>query len=73
MIDADLSPKATDLMLDELNRMKIDDVDYVIVRQEVVAPRREPGMSLQPDQGFAWAQVLGEARPTRSRSPARCC
>lgn len=62
VINADLSPHATDLVLDELTELGVPDDDYVIVRQEVVAPRREPGSSLNPDLGFAWAEVLGEAR-----------
>ncbi len=62
VISADLSPHATDLVIDELHAMKVSDDDYVIVRQDVVAPSREPGTSLQADEGFAWAEVLGQAR-----------
>lgn len=62
VVAADLSPRATDLVLNELRSMEVPDEDYVIVRQEIVAPRRAPGTSIQPDEGFAWAEVLGEAR-----------
>lgn len=62
VLDADLSPSAADRVLDRLNELKIPDHRYVMVRQDVIAPKREPGTSITSDEGFAWAEVLGQAR-----------
>lgn len=62
VLDADLSPSAADLVLGKLNDLEMPDHCYVMVRQEVIAPKREPGTSIESDQGFAWAEVLGQAR-----------
>lgn len=62
VISADLNPHATDLVMAELHAMNVSEDDYVIVRQEVIAPTREPGVSLHRADGFAWAEVLGQAR-----------
>ncbi|HTU14018.1 MAG TPA: DUF389 domain-containing protein [Solirubrobacterales bacterium] len=62
VIDADLTPSAADRVLTRLIELKVPDSDYVMVRQEVIAPKREPGTTIESDQGFAWAEVLGQAR-----------
>ena len=62
VIDADLSPAAADLVLNRLIELRVPDHDYVMVRQEVIAPKREPGTSITTDVGFAWAEVMGQAR-----------
>ena len=62
VLDADLSPSAADRVLNRLNELEIPDHCYVMVRQEVIAPKREPGTSITTDEGFAWAEVLGQAR-----------
>ncbi len=62
VIDADLSPAAADRVLARLIELGVPDSDYVMVRQEVIAPKREPGTSIESDRGFAWAEVLGQAR-----------
>jgi len=62
VLDADLSPSAADRVLNKLNELEMPDHCYVMVRQEVIAPKREPGTSLTSDTGFAWAEVLGQAR-----------
>jgi len=70
VLDADLSPSAADRVLGRLNELDIPDDCYVMVRQEVIAPKREPGTSINPEEGFAWAEVLGQAREN-SRPIAR--
>ncbi len=62
VLDADLSPSAADRVLDRLIELGIPDHGYVMVRQDVIAPRGEPGTSIASDDGFAWAEVLGQAR-----------
>ena len=70
VLDADLSPVAADRVLDRLIELGIPDHCYVMVRQDVIAPTREPGVSIASDEGFAWAEVLGQARQN-SRPIAR--
>lgn len=70
VLDADLSPSAADRVLDRLIELEIPDHCYVMVRQDVIAPTREPGVSIASDEGFAWAEVLGQARQN-SRPIAR--
>ncbi|MGK2931854.1 MAG: DUF389 domain-containing protein [Solirubrobacterales bacterium] len=70
VLDADLSPPAADRVLNRLNELGVPDHCYVMVRQDVIAPRREAGHSLASDDGFAWAEVLGQAREN-SRPIAR--
>ena len=43
--------------------------DYLLTRQEVVAPTPPHGGS-RDGQEFAWIEVMGEARRTRGRSVA---
>lgn len=62
MISADLSPHCADAVLDKLHESNVSDEHYVMVRQEIVAPQREAGSTLQTDQDFAWVEVLGSAR-----------
>ena len=62
VVSADLSPKATDLVIHELHKMNVPDHAYVIVREDIVAPTVPAGSTIQPDEGFAWAEVLGQAR-----------
>lgn len=62
VISADLSPHCADAVLDRLHQFNVSDEHYVMVRQELIAPQREPGSTLQTDQDFAWVEVLGSAR-----------
>ena len=62
VISADLSPHCADAVLDRLHEFNVSDEHYVMVRQELVAPQKEPGSTLRTDQDFAWVEVLGSAR-----------
>ena len=62
VLTADLAPSAADAVMDRLNGLGVDPEDYVIVREELVAPRMGPGSAVEPEDGFAWIEVLGEAR-----------
>ena len=62
VLRADLKPYAADQVLEQLHGMGIHGDEYVIVREELVAPRMGPGSAVQPEDGFAWIEVLGEAR-----------
>ncbi len=62
VLRADLKPFAADEVLDRLHGMGIHGDEYVIVREELVAPRLGPGSPVSDDDGFAWIEVVGEAR-----------
>lgn len=62
VISADLSPVAADRVLASLDSIGVDRDDYVIVRQDVIAPRFGPASLTHAEEGFSWAEVMGEAR-----------
>ncbi len=70
VVSADLSPVAADRVLSSLQGIGIDRDDYVIVRQDVIAPRFGPASLTHAEEGFSWAEVMGEAR-ANSRPIAR--
>lgn len=70
VVSADLSPAAADKVLSLLAGTGIDRDDYVIVRQDVIAPRFGPATLMHAEEGFSWAEVMGEAR-ANSRPIAR--
>ena len=53
VLNADLAPSAADAVMDRLNGLGVDPEDYVIVREELVAPRMGPGSAVEPEDGFA--------------------
>jgi uncharacterized hydrophobic protein (TIGR00271 family) len=58
---ADLRPVAADEVLAELERLDIAHENFVLARIDVVAPN-DRRMQAGAGEGFAWVQVLGEAR-----------
>jgi uncharacterized hydrophobic protein (TIGR00271 family) len=62
IVSADVSPVAADDVLTLLHSFDLHGDDYVLLREEVVAPRAGPGSSLAAAEGFAWIEILGEAR-----------
>jgi uncharacterized hydrophobic protein (TIGR00271 family) len=70
VVSADLSPVAADKVLASLQQIGVDRDDYVIVRQDVIAPRFGPASLTHAEEGFSWAEVMGEAR-ANSRPIAR--
>ena len=58
---ADVRPAAADEVLATLDHLEVGQDDYILARLDVVAPsdRRPLGGA---SEGFAWVQVLGEAR-----------
>jgi uncharacterized hydrophobic protein (TIGR00271 family) len=61
LIRADLDTETTDHVVVLLDGLGVAHADYVIARLAVVAPAEHRG-SRRKDEGFAWAEVLGEAR-----------
>ncbi len=58
---ADVRPVAADEVLAELARLEISHDDYVLARVDVIAPSDRSALG-GAAEGFAWVQVLGEAR-----------
>src|ERR1700761_7815865 len=66
---ADVEPAAADRLVEEIAAMGIAVDDYLLTRVEVVAPQRG-GLSGRGIDGFAWVEVMGQAR-ANSRPLAR--
>jgi uncharacterized hydrophobic protein (TIGR00271 family) len=66
---ADVEPIAADLLVEEIAELGIDVDDYVLTRIDVVAPQHHH-RSAGGVEGFAWVEVLGQAR-ANSRLLAR--
>jgi uncharacterized hydrophobic protein (TIGR00271 family) len=58
---ADVRPVSADGVLAELERLDITHDDYVLARIDVIAPSDRRSLA-GTAEGFAWVQVLGEAR-----------
>ena len=61
LVRADVDTDATDHVVVLLHDLGVPHDDFVIARLAVVAPVEHRG-SRRLDEGFAWAEVLGEAR-----------
>jgi uncharacterized hydrophobic protein (TIGR00271 family) len=66
---ADVEPAAADRLVAEIGAMGIAVDDYLLTKVEVVAPQRG-GLSGRSPEGFAWVEVMGQAR-ANSRPLAR--
>jgi uncharacterized hydrophobic protein (TIGR00271 family) len=67
---ADVEPAAADRLVDAIAELGIDSDDYVLTRIEVVAPQHRHHYGEGGVDGFAWVEVLGQAR-ANSRPLAR--
>jgi uncharacterized hydrophobic protein (TIGR00271 family) len=69
VLAADVLPSVADQVMQLIREWGVDDADYLLTRQEVVAPNPPHG-PLAGGQEFAWIEVMGEAR-THSRPLGR--
>jgi len=67
---ADVDPAAADRLAEAVGEFGIEDEDYVLTRIEVVAPQHRHHLGEGGVDGFAWIEVLGQAR-ANSRLLAR--
>jgi uncharacterized hydrophobic protein (TIGR00271 family) len=67
---ADVEPSCADRLVDELGRLGVGVEDYVLTRVDVVAPQHRHHFGEGGVDGFAWVEVLGQAR-ANSRPLAR--
>jgi uncharacterized hydrophobic protein (TIGR00271 family) len=61
VLEADLLPSVADQVMGLIREHEIADGSYLITRQEVIAPSPIHG-PITGGNGFAWIEVLGEAR-----------
>jgi uncharacterized hydrophobic protein (TIGR00271 family) len=69
VLAADVMPAVADRVMQLIREWEITDADYLLTRQEVVAPNPPHGR-LAGGGDFAWIEVMGEAR-THSRPLGR--
>lgn len=69
VLAADVMPSVADRVMQLIREWEVSDADYLLTRQEVVAPNPPHG-SLSGGEEFAWIEVMGEAR-THSRPLGR--
>jgi uncharacterized hydrophobic protein (TIGR00271 family) len=69
VLAADVLPSVADHVVQLIREWEVDDADYLLTRQDVVAPH-PPHSALAGGAGFAWIEVMGEAR-TYSRPLGR--
>jgi uncharacterized hydrophobic protein (TIGR00271 family) len=67
---ADVEPAAADRLVEAVGEFGIEARDYVLTRIEVVAPQRRHHLGEGGVDGYAWIEVLGQAR-ANSRLLAR--
>ena len=67
---ADIEPAAADKLVEAITEMGISADDYLLTRVEVVAPQRRHRGGQHGIEGFAWVEVMGQAR-ANSRPLAR--
>jgi uncharacterized hydrophobic protein (TIGR00271 family) len=67
---ADVEPAVADRLLEEIDSMGIGVEDYVLSKVEVIAPQHRHHRGDSGVDGFAWVEVMGQAR-ANSRPLAR--
>ncbi|HMC50490.1 MAG TPA: DUF389 domain-containing protein [Solirubrobacterales bacterium] len=67
---ADVEPAVADRLVDAFGEFGIGDEDYVLTRIEVVAPQHRHQLGEGGVDGYAWIEVIGQAR-ANSRLLAR--
>jgi len=61
VLAADVLPSVADRVMQLIREWEVEDADYLLTRQEVVAPHPQHGHLAGGDE-FAWIEVMGEAR-----------
>jgi uncharacterized hydrophobic protein (TIGR00271 family) len=61
VLAADVLPSVADRVVELIREWEVDEADYLLTRQDVVAPHPRHG-GLARDEGFAWIEVMAEAR-----------
>jgi len=67
---ADVEPNCADMLVEQIAALEIPADDYVLTKMEVVAPQHRHRFGEGGVDGFAWVEILGQAR-ANSRPLAR--
>jgi uncharacterized hydrophobic protein (TIGR00271 family) len=70
VLAADVLPSVADRVMGLIGDWGVDETDYLLIRQDVVAPHPHTHAGLADPEQFAWVEVMGEAR-THSRPLGR--
>jgi uncharacterized hydrophobic protein (TIGR00271 family) len=62
VLAADVRPAVADKVMDLIRDWEISETDYLLTRQEVIAPEPHGHGRFGGQEGFAWVEVMGEAR-----------
>jgi uncharacterized hydrophobic protein (TIGR00271 family) len=62
VLAADVLPSVADRVMRLIRDWEVDDADYLLTRQDVVAPIPRMHAGPADPQEFAWVEVMGEAR-----------
>jgi uncharacterized hydrophobic protein (TIGR00271 family) len=62
VLAADVLPSVADRVMKLIRDWEVDDADYLLTRQDVVAPVPHVHAAFADPQQFAWIEVMGEAR-----------
>jgi uncharacterized hydrophobic protein (TIGR00271 family) len=63
VLAADVMPSVADRVMELIREWEVDEADYLLTRQEVIAPAPHGhGLRGPTPREFAWVEVMGEAR-----------
>jgi uncharacterized hydrophobic protein (TIGR00271 family) len=62
VLAADVLPSVADRVMKLIREWEVDEADYLLTRQDVVAPAPHMHARLAAPEEFAWVEVMGEAR-----------
>ncbi len=62
VLAADVLPSVADRVMELIREWKVEEADYLLTRQEVVAPAPHSRGRFTAESDFAWVEVMGEAR-----------
>jgi uncharacterized hydrophobic protein (TIGR00271 family) len=62
VLAADVMPSVADQVMDLIRAWEVSESDYLLTRQEVIAPAPHGPGRFAAAQEFAWVEVMGEAR-----------
>jgi hypothetical protein len=62
VLAADVLPSVADRVMKLIRDWEVDETDYLLTRQDVVAPAPHSHARFAGPEEFAWIEVMGEAR-----------
>jgi uncharacterized hydrophobic protein (TIGR00271 family) len=61
VLAADVMPSAADRVMELIREWEVDEADYLLTRQDVIAPAPHGQGRFAAKEEFAWVEVIGEA------------